>query len=641
MVDLTELNDAQREAVTSIDGIVATIAGAGSGKTRCIAYRIAYMLEQGIPCSSILSITFTNKAANEMKERIRSIAGDDTKGIWMGTFHSVCLRILRQHAKLLGYDNFVVYDAKDSLKLASDIYKEFKDQDVTVNNIDKYDVAGYISMNKAKCIFPAQAMVEASTNEDKLLSKMYEAYQKKLIFSNAMDFDDLLLNVVGLFNEHPTVAEKYQDKFKYVLVDECQDLNDCQYRLLTLFSMKHKNIFTVGDHDQSIFAFRFANPGNFSAFVKKRADKIIKIETNYRSTDVIVNSSNSVIEKNEDRLDKTCVADRKGTAKIDVYTLCTDFSEASLVASIVQDAMEERDVNPKDIAILYRVGAMSRLIELELLKRDIPYNVVSGTKFMDRREVKDLVSYIKFILNPFDTAAFSRAITAVKNGVGEATVQKLVNASCEAGISILEQIDNISIIPRLTKNTKQALADFASFIRSYQAKFEEGENMKRIYNMMVAVYKDSGYQDYLLENPDDVDRNSNVEDFISLALNFEETVQADMRDFLDNMSLSAETDNISDNSVNLMTVHSAKGLEFKEVILVGLNEGLFPHFLSSTGMQLEEERRLFYVAMTRAKDKLYITNAKERMRNNVMEPTRPSRFLYEIPKKYINHTELI
>ena len=634
MIDLSQLNEQQREAVTTIDGPVIAIAGAGSGKTRCLTYRIAYMLDKKIKPNNIVAITFTNKAAGEIKSRVIELIGEGSRTIWIGTFHSICLRILKVYSNRLGFDTFSIYDSKDSDKILKGIIKKME-KDGNIIEVELKDVACYISKQKSDIVYPNQAMVDALDDDQlKLFANIYKEYQSQLKFNNAMDFNDLILNTYTLMSTDIEVRGLYQNKFKYIMVDESQDTDSLQFKLVELFAGAEKNIFLVGDDWQGIYSFRNANLNNFLQFTSKYPlAKVVKIETNYRSTQHIVNAANAVVRNNEKRLDKTCVSNNDAGRKINFFHLDDEYAEANKIVAIIKEAVE-RGCKPEEIAILYRTNFQARAIEQELVRSGVIYNIISNISFFERKEIKDIISYVKFILNPYDAAAFARIVNVPKRGIGEASVDKIVNSAYVNDISILEQLRDLTGIKGIPKKAKPEIADFAELIEISRMTMITEEAIMQSAKNLVDIFEKSGYQHMLLEDEDGEDRLANVEEFISMAARAEED-GINMEDFITSIALYSDQDSLSDSKVNLMTVHGSKGLEYDVVIIAGANKGLFPHFRSQLKADLEEERRLFYVAMTRARKELDIVAVRRRMTKGQSKAQEISQFVGEIPKEDI------
>ena len=612
---LEELNDKQIEAVIHVDGPCLVLAGAGSGKTKVLTTRIARLIDCGIPSYNILAITFTNKAAKEMKDRLEKIVPGNYA--FVGTFHSLGVRILRENASVLGYDkNYSIIDSDDALSIIKKIMKEktYISKDITPSY-----VRNKISSIKNDMLSDNEIDNYFSSGNDSIVKDIYYEYQAILKKNNSVDFDDLLLLPVKLFMEHKDVLESYQDKYKYILVDEYQDTNEVQYKLSKLLASKYKNIFVVGDPDQSIYMFRGANFRNILNFERDYKNvKVIPLEENYRSTNNILEAANSVIKNNKERKEKNLWSNKGEGKKIKYLRAYDGKHEIQLVLDEIKRIKDEYDYN--DISVLYRTNAQARLVEEMFLKTNIPYKVVGSYYFYNRKEIKDLICYLRLILNKDDEISLLRVINVPKRGIGEATIKKIEETARDNNISMFEAISKgkelgfKNLILELIKDSEElSLTDLVEDILSKTGIRVEYESNKNLENEL---------------------RLDNLEEFKSITKTFEErTGSVSLEDFLEEISLIADISEHRDDSdaVTLMTMHSAKGLEFKVVFLVGMEDGIFPHqnaFFESQG--LEEERRLCYVAITRAKERLYISNAKRRMLygKDVVNP--PSRFIKEI-----------
>jgi len=612
---LEELNDKQIEAVIHVDGPCLVLAGAGSGKTKVLTTRIARLIDCGIPSYNILAITFTNKAAKEMKDRLERIVPGNYA--FVGTFHSLGVRILRENASVLGYDkNYSIIDSDDVLSIIKKIMKEktYISKDITPSY-----VRNKISSIKNDMLSDNEIDNYFSSGNDSIVKDIYYEYQAILRKNNSVDFDDLLLLPVKLFMEHKDVLESYQDKYKYILVDEYQDTNEVQYKLSKLLASKYKNIFVVGDPDQSIYMFRGANFRNILNFERDYKNaKVIPLEENYRSTNNILEAANSVIKNNKERKEKNLWSNKGEGKKIKYLRAYDGKHEIQLVLDEIKRIKDEYDYN--DISVLYRTNAQARLVEEMFLKANIPYKVVGSYYFYNRKEIKDLICYLRLILNKDDEISLLRVINVPKRGIGEATIKKIEETARDNNISMFEAISKgkelgfKNLIFELIKDSEElSLTDLVEDILSKTGIRAEYESNKNLENEL---------------------RLDNLEEFKSITKTFEErTGSVSLEDFLEEISLIADISEHRDDSdaVTLMTMHSAKGLEFKVVFLVGMEDGIFPHqnaFFESQG--LEEERRLCYVAITRAKERLYISNAKRRMLygKDVVNP--PSRFIKEI-----------
>lgn len=646
---LSELNEAQRAPVEHKDGPLIVIAGAGSGKTRVLTYRIAHLMNQGVDPFNILALTFTNKAAKEMKNRIAEIVGpSEAKNLWMGTFHSVFARILRMEADKLGYpSNFSIYDTQDSQRLVNAIIKEMGlDRDIYKYKRIFSRISSYKnSLITVKAYFQNQELMEADAMAKiPRIGEIYKNYVDRCFKAGAMDFDDLLLKTNELLNRFPEVLAKYQKRFKYILVDEYQDTNHSQYLIVRALSDRYQNICVVGDDAQSIYAFRGANIDNIFNFQRDYDDvKVYRLEQNYRSTNNIVSAANSVIEKNKTRLEKEVWTENEDGSKIVVNRLLTDGEEGRFVAGSIFENKMQNQMRNGDFAILYRTNAQSRAIEDALRKRDIPYRIYGGLSFYQRKEIKDMLAYLRLIVNPKDEEALNRIINYPSRGIGETTMDRLTLAANHYGRSIFEVIENISRIDlKINKGIQTRLTNFVNMIKSFQIHAKK-ENAFTIAEM---VAKKTGLLQEMKKDgtPEGIMRIENLEELLNGIRDFVEG-QEDVADatgslseFLEDVALMTDMDKETpdEDRVSLMTIHLAKGLEFPYVYIVGLEENLFPSAMSmNTRSELEEERRLFYVALTRAEQKAYLTYAESRFRWGKTVDAEPSRFIGEIDEKHL------
>jgi DNA helicase-2/ATP-dependent DNA helicase PcrA len=647
---LSQLNDAQLEPTIQIDGPMIVIAGAGSGKTRVLTYRIAYMMSKGVDPFNILSLTFTNKAAREMKERIATIVGaSEAKNLWMGTFHSVFARILRSEADKLGYpSNFTIYDTQDSDRLIASIIKEMNlDKDIYKYKQVRSRISSYKnSLITVRAYFQNPELKEADAMARRpRMGDIYKEYVERCFKAGAMDFDDLLLKTNELLTRFPEVLMKYQNRFKYILVDEYQDTNHSQYLIVRALSDKFQNICVVGDDAQSIYAFRGANINNILNFQKDYDDvKVFRLEQNYRSTKNIVNAANSIIDKNQTKLDKIVWTANDEGSKIKVNRSLTDGDEGRYVASTIWENKMQNQLMNSDFAILYRTNAQSRSIEDALRKRDIPYRIYGGLSFYQRKEIKDVLSYLRLIINPADEEALKRIINFPPRGIGQTTVDKLIVAANGYGKTIFEVMKNIDKTDvNINSGTRTKLQNFVTLIESYQVLnqtadvFELAEHVTRTTNIIKEFNKDG--------TPEGVAKMENIEELLNGMKDFVEgqkeiaDTTGSLAEFLEDVALATDldADKGDANHVALMTIHLAKGLEFPTVFVVGLEEDLFPSAMSmNTRSELEEERRLFYVALTRAEKQAYLTYALSRYRWGKLVDSEPSRFIEEIDEQYLD-----
>lgn len=647
---LKELNPVQREAVENINGASLVIAGAGSGKTRVLTYRIAHLLNQKIPAYSILALTFTNKAAREMKERIANVVGPkQAQYLWMGTFHSTFSKILRYEAEHLGFDsNFTIYDTQDSRNLLRAIIKEMRLDDKTYK---ANEVLNRISSAKNNLVtanaYAQNANIQKidASNRRPLIFEIYKKYSQRCRKANAMDFDDLLLQTNILFKTKPEILAKYQDKFKYVLVDEYQDTNYSQYLIVKKLAENHKNVCVVGDDAQSIYSFRGAKIENILNFKNDYPNyQLYKLEQNYRSTQNIVNAANSVIARNKDQIKKESFSENQEGDKIKIVKALTDHEEGYIVAnSIFEERMREH-LQYQDFAILYRTNAQSRIFEESLRKLNLPYKIYGGLSFYQRKEIKDLLSYYRMTVNPTDEEAIKRVINYPKRGIGATTISKLQEAATQNETSVWEIICGLNQRPYgINSGTISKLMKFATLITDFQ-KMQENESA---FDLATHIAKTTGIVQELYNDrsPEGVSRHENIQELLNGIQEFtqnslEEGKDLQLANYLEDVALLTDHDSDKDedrNKVTLMTIHSAKGLEFPHLYIVGLEEDLFPsQMATSTQQELEEERRLFYVALTRAETKVSLSFAKSRYKwGNVSYP-RPSRFINEIDEKFVD-----
>jgi DNA helicase II / ATP-dependent DNA helicase PcrA len=634
------LNKEQYEAATTIQGQLLILAGAGSGKTRVLTYRIAHMLNDlGIYPSQILAITFTNKAAAEMRERVRALVGDEVDNMWISTFHSSCVRILRREIEKLGYKrDFTIYDSYDQKTLLRQCMKELNinDKEITEN-----EVASKIGSQKDNLISPEQFKRENEHNfRENKIADLYLLYQKKLKSNNALDFDDLICKTVELFKMNPDVLEFYQRKFKYIMIDEYQDTNKSQYEFVRLLAAMYKNICVVGDDDQCIYAWRGADVRNILDFEKDYPNaKVVKLEQNYRSKGNILDAANFVIKNNIERKNKVLRTDSESGEKIKVYRAATDMEEGDFVASTMRKLIGEEGRSYKDFAILYRTNAQSRVFEDVFIKRNIPYRIVGGLKFYDRKEIKDVMAYLKLISNLADDISLQRIVNVPKRNIGDTTVDKLLTFSAEVDDSLYNVMLDVENVPGLAARTVSAINKFTALIEKLMMKKEAIS----VSELIKTVTEDTGYMDELKKSGlvEDESRIENLKELVSAAVEFENTSEdKSLSAFLEKVTLVADVDNYDQeaNSVVLMTVHSAKGLEFPVVFMVGMENGIFPGTSSlNDPKEMEESRRLCYVGITRAREKLYMTSATQRRVFGRTMNYSPSDFLREISSHLIEN----
>ena len=636
------LNNEQREAVFCTEGPLLMLAGAGSGKTRSLTHRIAYLIEEkGVAPWNILAITFTNKAAQEMRERVDALVGYGSEDIWISTFHATCSRILRRHIDLLGYDrNFTIYDASDQKSLMKEVLKEMK---IDTKQFPERSVMSEISSAKNEYKSPLDYRNEYGSNfRNQRIADIYEHYQKRLKENNALDFDDLLVKMVDLFQTNPDVLEHYQDRFQYIMVDEYQDTNTVQFLLVSLLAKKYRNLCVVGDDDQSIYKFRGANIYNILNFEKVFPDaQVIRLEQNYRSTQNILNAANGVIANNKGRKEKKLWTENQKGELVHFKQYDTEYDEADGVVSRI-NFLAMRGVQYKDMAILYRTNAQSRIFEEKLKQKNIPYAIVRGISFYDRKEIKDLMSYLKVVDSGMDDLSVKRIINVPKRGIGQTTINRLQEFALLNQMSFLDAVFNADEIPEVARALAKLhkFADMIEEFREYASEHEISELLEHILD--VTQYR----AELEAEGTDEsISRLEDIEElFNDIAYYEEEEENPNLRDFLaekDMYTLNAGIDNLEDenNKVLLMTLHNAKGLEFNNVFLGGMEEGVFPGFgamMSGDESEIEEERRLCYVGITRAKERLFLSAAKRRMLRGQTQYNRRSRFIDEIPGQYLD-----
>ncbi|WP_315306930.1 DNA helicase PcrA [Veillonella parvula] len=635
---LTGLNKEQQQAVQHTEGPLLILAGAGSGKTKVLTVRVAYLLAQGVNPYEILAITFTNKAAKEMKSRVEGLVGDVANRIWLSTFHSFCAKFLRfEIDSFLGYNsNFTIYDTSDSQAVIKAALK-------ALNLDDKYYPVGAmiaaISDAKNKLLFASDFRKQARDFYQQKVADVYEYYERELRKNNALDFDDLLLVAVKLLQSNATVLDKYSHRFRYVMIDEYQDTNHAQYLLARLLASHWKNIAVVGDADQSIYAWRGADIQNILDFEKDYPNcTSIKLEQNYRSTKIILDAANAVIDNNEGRPEKNLWTDKIEGAKIQHFTAQSEHEEAAFIGDTIAKKHDIHDVPYGDMAILYRTNAQSRVLEEALIKRALPYTMVGGTKFYDRKEIKDVLAYLRVLYNPFDDLSLLRIINVPKRSIGATTVAKLQDYAREKGTSLFMTLTQLHLIDSIKGKTKEKLEEFGILIFTLVSEMED----KTVLDILESILDRTGYLAQLEEStdPQDQARAENIGELLSVAKDFQDTnPSGTVEDFLEQVALVNDVDSFEQEEakVTLMTLHAAKGLEFPIVFLCGLEEGLFPH--SRTLMnpeEIEEERRLAYVGITRAEKELYISNATTRTVFGRTSSYLPSRFIDEIPEELVD-----
>ena len=634
---LKGLNDKQYEAVVNTEGPCLVIAGAGSGKTKVLTHKIAYLIgEKQVKPWNILAITFTNKAANEMKERIGNLVGDVSADIWMGTFHSICVRILRRFIDRIGFDSsFIIFDTSDQRTLVKACIKSIGLDDKMFTD---RSVLSEISNAKNEMLEPDQYTVRANGDFRKeKIALVYEMYQKRLKENNAIDFDDIINYTIKILMENPDILEYYSDKFHYVLVDEYQDTNKAQFTLVTMLASKNGNITVVGDNDQGIYSFRGADISNILNFERDfPGTKIIKLEQNYRCTGNILKAANAVIKNNEVTYKKELWTENEVGNLPAVYSAKNEYDEGTYIAQQIEHLRREEYYKYSDFAILYRMNTQSRAIEEILRRESIPYKIIGGLKFYERKEIKDIISYLRLIQNPSDNLSLKRIINEPKRGIGKTSLDKIEELSINSGVPMYEIIKNAEQygLNRVFLNSRE----FVNAIEELRAKKED----IKISDLIKETLKKSGYTQ-ALENENTIEaenRIENLDEFLTVAIEFEdESADNKLSDFLEGITLSSDIDNMeeTDDSVTLMTLHSAKGLEFPVVFLVGMEEGIFPGYKSiGEPKELEEERRLCYVGITRAKEHLFLTCSKQRTIFGSTSCNQVSRFLREIPSDLLD-----
>ncbi|MGX7080314.1 ATP-dependent DNA helicase pcrA [Gemella morbillorum] len=630
------MNENQLKAILKTQGAVMVIAGAGSGKTRVLTNRIAYLIaEKNVLESNILAITFTNKAAKEMKERVYSLVGETSKYIWINTFHSMCVRILRQHIDLLGYNkNFTILDTSEQKTIIKNIVKELN---LSEDSYQPNTILKIISNSKNSMISVNEMKAQARFGFMKNVVEIYEYYQKYLKKNSVLDFDDLMLKTIVLFEKHPEVLAIYQNKFEYIHVDEYQDTNVIQYKLIKMLSEVHKNICIVGDDDQSIYSWRGACSDNIINFEKDYEDvEVIFLDQNYRSNSTILDAANAVIKNNTDRKDKALWSENKGGDKITVYAATNDKDETDDIAKKILD-LKAQGVDYKDIAILYRANYLSRSMENSCMVFGIPYKLIGSLKFLQRQEIRDLLAYMNVIVNKNDEFSLRRIINVPKRGIGASSMAKIDNYAEQYGLSLFEALKNIDMI-----GVSKKIITNIHLLTQLIEKYSQTEQYS-IEDLIVGIYKDSGYESMLKESADAYaeSRIENISELVSSAKQFS-SMNDNLIDFISEMSLTSDADDENeDDSVVLSTVHAAKGLEYRVVFIMGLEENLFPSIRDAESSEdernkMEEERRLAYVAITRAKEKLFMSYANRRMQFGSIKNNKRSRFLDEVPNKLMH-----
>ena len=641
------LNAEQREAVFHTEGPLLILAGAGSGKTRVLTHRIAYLIEEkGINPWNILAITFTNKAAGEMRERVDDIVGFGSESIWVSTFHSTCVRILRRHIDRLGYDNnFTIYDSDDQKTLMKDVCKLLQ---IDTKTYRERTILSAISSAKDEMVTPEEYELNAYGDfSKKKIAEAYKEYERQLKANNALDFDDLLVKTVQLFQTQPEILEYYQDRFRYIMVDEYQDTNTVQFKLISLLAAKYKNLCVVGDDDQSIYKFRGANIQNILSFEKEfEHTKVIKLEQNYRSTSTILDAANAVIKNNVGRKAKSLWTENGEGEKIQFRQFDTAYDEAEYIVGDIRERVDNGKAAYCDHAVLYRTNAQSRLFEEKMITANITYKIVGGVNFYARKEIKDLLAYLKTIDNGKDDLAVRRIINVPKRGIGLTTVNRITEAAQQRGISFYEALCSADLVPGLGRSISK-LESFAAMIEYFR---KEAEHLS-ITELMEEILTETGYVEELkAEGEEEAEaRLQNIDEFLNKIAAYEESCEEELptlSGFLEEVALVADIDSLDEESdyVVLMTLHSAKGLEFPYVYLAGMEDGIFPSYMTITAddpTEIEEERRLCYVGITRAKKELAMTCARRRMIRGETQYNKMSRFLKEVPPQLLSTGKIV
>lgn len=636
------LNDMQEQACEHVDGPLLILAGAGSGKTRVITHRVAYLMEhEGVNPLNILAITFTNKAAREMRERVDLIVGDGADRVWVSTFHSLCVRILRRYADKIGYGkNFDIYDSDDQKSTVKSILKDFQ---IDPRRYPEKMFMAEISKAKEKYLSPDEfAKKNVADYAGTKAAEVYTEYQSRLKKNNAMDFDDLIYKTVELFEHNPDVLDTYQNRFRYIMVDEYQDTNHIQFLLVKMLARKYRNLCVVGDDDQSIYKFRGANITNILNFEKEYEDaKVIKLEQNYRSCGNILAAANAVIQHNAGRKDKALWTDKDAGEKISFEQCDSEYAEGDMVESRIKTLVRQ-GVDYRDIAILYRTNAQSRVLGEKMVYANIPYRVYGGTNFYARKEIKDVLAYLKVINNSTDNLYFRRVVNVPKRGIGEASLSKVESFADAYGLSMMDAAARADEIPGMAAKTSAKIRQFAELITSFRDMLADGESLDSVYDR---ILEDTGYESELIaeHTEEAMTRLENIDELRNKVVEFtEDNEEAGLSEFLEEIALVSDLDAMSedDNQVKLMTLHSAKGLEFPYVFICGMEDRVFPSGMalnSDDPDALEEERRLCYVGITRAMKKLYLSAAKERMMHGNRVYSDVSRFIREIPPMLFEH----
>ncbi|NLK01304.1 MAG: DNA helicase PcrA [Clostridia bacterium] len=636
---LENLNPKQREAAAHIDGPLLILAGAGSGKTRVLTHRIAYLIYKGIPKENILAITFTNKAAEEMKERLVKLIGVGARDIWTSTFHSTCVRILRRNINFLGYKrNFVIYDSVDQRNLIKDVLKLL---DLDEKRFPIRRMQDAISKAKNNLYTPEMYAAEVSGFFDAKVAEVYSQYQEKLVENNALDFDDLLMQTVYLFSKNSEILEYYQKRFKYILVDEYQDTNYAQYMLVKLLSEKHRNLCVVGDDDQSIYGWRGADIKNILDFETDYPEaKVIKLEQNYRSSRNILQAASEVVKNNLGRKEKLLWTDGPPGEKIKVYLADNEKEEARFLAKEIAKFRQKNGKKLGEAAVLYRTNAQSRVIEEAFVFNNIPYNIVGTLKFYERKEIKDIIAYLRVLVNPYDNLSFARIINVPRRGIGPVTWGKIQGYAMEKNIPIMDALLEVELMENIGRS-KKTIMEFGQMMKD----FVEKKDRVGVTNLTLDILEGTGYTVQLEQEDTEESRGrlDNIKEFLSVTQEYDsKNRDGSLEEFLEGVALISDADTHSSEAdrVVMMTLHTAKGLEFPVVFITGMEEGIFPHSRSlNSEPEIEEERRLCYVGMTRARERLYLTHAKQRTLYGETLYGGISRFIKEIPEELLEFSD--
>lgn len=638
------LNAPQAEAVKCHEGPLLILAGAGSGKTRVLTQRIGHLIgEVGVSPYGILAITFTNKAAGEMRERLESLIGNTAQDMWIFTFHSACVRILRREIGALGYDtNFVIYDSADQQTLLKQCLKELNIDD---KRYAPRAVGAGISQAKNKLLGPAAYDKQAYDHYQQTVARVYSLYQSRLKNNNALDFDDLIMKTVELFEKHPDILDRYQERFKYILVDEYQDTNHAQYRLIKVLGAKYRNVCVVGDDDQSVYNFRGADIQNILDFERDYPEaKVIRLEQNYRSTQTILDAANEVISNNLSRKKKRLWTENQKGSPISLFNAQDEHGEANYVARKIVEGKSLNNRSCSDFAVLYRTNAQSRIIEEIFMRNNIPYTIVGGLKFYERKEIKDILAYLRVISNPADSISLQRIVNVPRRGIGDASMAKVAGFVTDAGITLYEAIRQVGAVPGLSSRTVKLFEQFMGFTEELRLK----KDTITVSALTREILDKSGYlrELELEQTVESQTRIENLQEFLTVTEEYDKsTPEGSVEEFLAGVSLVSDIDSFNEESdaVILMTLHSAKGLEFPVVFMTGLEEGIFPHSRSlyEGEHEMEEERRLCYVGITRAREELHLVNAMQRILYGNYMHNAPSRFIREIPEHLIQKEGIV